>query len=384
LAYPLVTIKWQSALKAFELDGHKKLVGGLTQLQTVFGSPEDIEYVFQEPERTPVPRGRRSLVDSSHLHNQREHLVQIFEGYWGEIGWALRKCKKSNDLATAFAPLNGKVSNDLISALLTRSNEAGTTDALAQIRSALRSLAKPARAADELNRSAQARLNEARSALSMKLTRRQRKAMRKEFVDRWKKAQHANRKCQQLNKSEDSLVRQRKLSEASFARREVFRFLESKRYELNPLNLANATAGLPFMGWRQSMRRCSTEDSRAANGTHYQVFKAIRYLISTAKMKTARGLIRHFRNSIPQLPSRYRLARTEIAEQWFFLDRAIRESYRTKVHPREVPFEITRRYFRQRSCRTHIDTLLSERAKLKLRRAAPRGKATPDANPGTD
>lgn len=336
-------------------------------MHTVFGSAGDIEYVFQEPERTPLPRGRRSLVDAPHLSNRREELVQIFEGYWGEIGWALHKCKSPSDLAIVFAGLNEKIIwNDLPSLLSTNSTESGTRDTLAEIRSALRSLGKRTRIADELNRVARARLQEVQSALNTKLTRRQRKVMRKEFVDCWKEARQAGQKCEQLNKSENSLIAQRKLAEASFARRELFRFLKSGRYELKPLNLANATAGLPFMGWRQSMRRCSTEESLASNGTHYQVFKAIRHLVSTAETRIAGALIKHFRNCIPQLPSRYRLARADMAEKWFFLDRAIRESCRTKVHPKAVPFEITRRYFRQTSSRTHIDMLLAERARLKL------------------
>jgi len=54
--------------------------------------------------------------------------------------------------------------------------------------------------------------------------------------------------------------------EPSFARHELFRFLKSKRYEITPESLANATAGLPYMGWRQSMRRCKERKSLIANG----------------------------------------------------------------------------------------------------------------------
>jgi len=329
-------------------------------------SSQDIEFAFREPEPTRLPLGRRSLIDDPNLQNRRDQLVQIFEGCWGEIGWAIRKCKRPNDLATVFGRLNRILWNDLPLLLSTTSAEPGTRDALAKIRTELRSITKPTRVADELNRVAQARLQEVRSVLDTKLTRRQRKVIRKEFVDRWKEAQQASQLCQKLNRNENSLIARQKMSEATFARRELFRFLKSKRYELNPLNLANASAGLPFMGWRQSMRRCSREKSLSANGTHYQIFKAIRYLASTAKTKTARGLIEHFRKGIPHLPHRYKLARPDIADKWFFLERAIREAARSKIHQKEVPFEITRAYFRQTTSRSHIDILLAERASIKL------------------
>ena len=56
--------------------------------------------------------------------------------------------------------------------------------------------------------------------------------------------------------------------EAPFARQELFRFLKSKRYEVTPLALANAAAGLPYMGWRHSMRKNAEVQSIAANGFH--------------------------------------------------------------------------------------------------------------------
>src|SRR5262249_32793227 len=133
---------------------------------------------------------------------------------------------------------------------------------------------------------------------------------------------------------------------------------------LNPLNLANAVAGLPFMAWRHSVLRCAKEESLGANGTQYVVFKAIRYLVSTVKRSSIQEFVNHFQAGVPQLPSRYKLARADLAEKWLFLERALREAYRMKVHPRALPFEITKRYFRQMRVLTHADTVLAERAKL--------------------
>jgi hypothetical protein len=112
-----------------------------------------------------------------------------------------------------------------------------------------------------------------------------------------------------------------KALEASFARQELFRFLKSKRYEITPLALANAAAGLPYMGWRHSMRKNSRVKSIAANGTAYQIFKAVRYLASRSNKTTENAFVTDFRKNVRSLPSRYRTPRNELAQKWLFLER---------------------------------------------------------------
>jgi len=327
---------------------------------------QDAEYVFQEPARALPRLGRPSLIDDASLHNRRERFVQIFEGCWGEIGWALHKCRKPDDLVSIFSVLSGRVWDDAISVFRTAANQPGTRAALTKIRLELRGLVKPIYVADQANRNAQERLDRARWALGQATKRRDRKPVRKELVKRRKEAQQVTEEYRKLSERERGLLAQLKLSEASFARREVFQFLKSKRYELNPVNLANAAAGLPFMGWRQSMRRCSKERCISANGLYYQVFKSIRYLTLSSSRKTKEVLIEHFRKNIPLLPRRYGLAKTELMEKWFFLDRAIRITCRVKPHTKSLAFEITKNYLKQMQTQSHIDILLAERAKLSL------------------
>jgi hypothetical protein len=324
----------------------------------------DAEYAFSAPEPERRRLGRRSLIDDPTLHNRRDRLVQIFEGLWGEVGLALQRIRKPEDLVTVFKILEGKVWDDFISALWTPSDHSGSTRALAKIRLEYRQIGKPMRVASEANHIAHERLEHARAALSQEASRRERKLVRKEYAKRWKEGRQTAEECKKLNSRDNALRAQLKLAEASFTRREVFRFIKSKRYELNPLNLANAVAGLPFMAWRQSLLRCAKEESLSANGTQYVVFKAIRYLVSTVKRNSIQEFVNHFHAGVPQLPSRYRLARSDLSEKWLFLERALREVYRARIHPRALPFEITKRYFRQMRAQTHADTLLAERAKL--------------------
>ncbi len=348
----------------------RRVLTGLTPSQTELPQflEDEVEYAFQAQEREPKrrPLGRPSLIDDASLHNRRDQLVQILEGYWGDIGWSLQRIRKSDDLVNVFKVLEGKVWDHVISLFWIPSLQTGISNFPNKIRLELRCLGRPIRAADEANRNAYERLQRARSALGPELSRHEKKPVRKEFVKRWKEAREADEKYKKLNERDRDLRAQLKLAEANFIHREIFRFIKSKRYELNPLNLANAAAGLPYMAWRQSMRRCSKEKCISANGTSYQVFKAIRYLVSGVKKKTVQGFIQHFQEGIPQLPSRYRLARADLAEKWLFLERALKGILRKKVHPKALSFEITKRYFFQMRSQTYTDILLAERAKLEL------------------
>jgi hypothetical protein len=165
--------------------------------------------------------------------------------------------------------------------------------------------------------------------------------------------------------------------EALFARQELFRFLKSKRYEVTPLALANAAAGLPYMGWRHSMRKNTEVQSIAANGFAYQRFKAVRYLAAIADKSTEKAFVASFRKNIPSLPSRYRTPRNELMQNWMFLQRAVQQAYRIyrKEHnPRDLPFEVTKRYSMQIRSQSQVDRVLADQARLGLASEAKKNK----------
>jgi hypothetical protein len=54
----------------------------------------------------------------------------------------------------------------------------------------------------------------------------------------------------------------------------------SGRYSFNPVNLANAMAGLHEIGWRQSAKRCSPFKSHLREGQNWWLFKLICRAIS--------------------------------------------------------------------------------------------------------
>jgi hypothetical protein len=310
-------------------------------------------------------RGRPSEMSDPQLHNRRDQLVQIFEGTWGEVGWKLQRCKKADDLIGIFAPVAapGSWICGVMRVFCHPSSEPGSGASLRKLRAELQALAEPIRVTDESHRRAEEQLLQVNWALTQahgrtrRIVKRARKKRRKEA---WKAAQQ----YRSLSNNETRLKTRLEDVGSNFARQEILRFLKSKRYGLTPLSLAGAAAGLPYMGWRQSMRRSTKTPCVIAMGPMYQIFKAIRYLATNANKKTENGLVIAFEDGIPSLPSRYQLPKAELAEKWFYLQRALRQAYRTKMYPKALPFEITKRYFIQLQSQSQVNVVLAEQARL--------------------
>ena len=337
------------------------------QLRGVQNGGDRLTSLFEEPvmAATPKRRGPRTEFSDPQLHNRREQLVQAFAAAWGEIGWELRRCQKPSDLIRIFTLFSETYVRDIIAVLCCPSAEPVSSATPRKVRAKRRLLVEPIRQAYELKRQAQEQLQRADQALFQApgINRRMLKRARKR---RRREACKSLQDYRALSDEERRLDARLKDLESSFARNEVFRFLKSRRYELTPLSLANAVAGLPYMGWRQSMRRNAKARSLNANGSSYQIFKAIRYLVATATKKTERTFITDIRESIPALPSRYRAARNELADRWMYLERAIRQTYRLKLHPKALPFEIMKRYFIQIRCQSQVDMILAEQSRLNV------------------
>jgi hypothetical protein len=352
---------WQLAPNGMFLCGVQKLMKGLDMI------PE-----FPDPTGIPVSRslrrrGIRSAFTDEQLWNRRDQLVQTFESSWGRLGRELPRVKRPEDIADIFEPLRQGYISEIISVYCRPSSQVPSAKKLRKLRSELRKVTEPWLDAERATTQTIEQLCVAEAAIartSRWLVKRARKARRKE-------AASAMGRYRTLDKIRGQLESQIRDLEPSFARKELFRFLKSKRYEIMPEGLANATAGLPYMGWRQSMRRCKKSKSLAANGGAIQIFKTIRYLIGIAPDKVEKPLVDHFRKQIPSLPTRYKFPKSELAEKWLFLERAIRQACRSKPHPKFLHFEITERYFAQLRSFSPQDKALAVQNRLIL--SGPRG-----------
>jgi hypothetical protein len=297
------------------------------------------------------------------LHNRRDQILQLFEGDWGRLGWELQECKQPSDLIRIFSPLLNTYASDVISIFCRPSDEVASGHSLKKVRQELRTLGQPAHDLEESRRIVQGQLQEIARA---EATKKKRRIVLRAQKKQRKQASKTEQELRELSSRERTLTSQLQRQEASFARQEIFRFLASGRYELNPLSLANAVANLPYSGWRQSMRRTTKSRSKIVNGSRMQIFKAIRFLSESANKQSEKDVVSVFRTGIPLLPNRHSLARTELAKNWFFLEGAMRQSRKKTQDPTVRHFPITELYFKNVYSATQVELVVAEQQQIVL------------------
>jgi hypothetical protein len=147
----------------------------------------------------------------------------------------------------------------------------------------------------------------------------------------------------QLSKEIDELQKRIELQEAAFAQAELLRFIREKRYAWNPVNLANAMAGLGYMTYRQSVTRSLRRKSIAANSLHFEVFRAIAYLCRETRPQQ---LLTELRERVLSLPRRYASAQREIKQNFYFLRTAVEKSVQCRYRGLEFTYSVARKYSR--------------------------------------
>jgi hypothetical protein len=316
-------------------------------------------------EKIPQKRGPHVDLSDAQLQNRRDQLLQLFEGDWARLGLALRRCAKPDDLIDVFSPLLNSYAKETLAVFCHPSDETATAVMVRKTRRELRALVEPSYEIDESKRRVNQQLREINWALSegQKTSRQIVKHRRKKAgKEAWKTEQESRT----LAREEKYLKERLKNREASFARQEIFRFVKSGRYELNPLSLANAVANIPYSGWRRSMNRIVKVPSKIGHGLAYQIFKAIRFLMASANKTSAKAMVTDIRARIPLLPSRHGLAKIELAKNWSFLERGIPQGHKKEKSPDERHFVITELYFKLVHGATSAERVVAEHKKIEL------------------
>ena len=330
-----------------------------------------LDTVFAEPAKPR--RGPRMNLSDPQLHTRRDQLLQLFEGDWGRLGRELQQCKQASDLIRIFSPLLNTYASEVISIFCCPSDEVASGRSLKKIRQELRTLGQPSYDLEESKRIVHDQLQEIARA---EATKKKRRIVLREQKKQRKQASKTEQEWRELSTRERNLKSHLQRQEASFARQEIFRFLTSGRYELNPLSFANAVANLPYSGWRQSMKRNTKSRSKIVNGSRMRIFKAIRFLSESANKQSEKDIVSVFRAGIPLLPSRHSLARTDLAKNWFFLERAMRQSRKKTQDPTLRHFPITELYFKNLFTATQVEGVVAghEQIVLPKKRAISRNK----------
>jgi hypothetical protein len=173
--------------------------------------------------RLDMVPGRPRRIEDTGLRRSRDELRALLVNTWATVRQSLSKIRTAEDVPGAFRVLQDQSSPFLVEVLLRQPETAATT------------------------------WPDDSRVLAMKLD--QLLQRRTKLLDSI--SESGPDACLPLHHERQQIEQTLKDGYTYFARAEVARFCKSARYRLSPLSTANALAGLPFIGWRQSVKRCS-------------------------------------------------------------------------------------------------------------------------------
>jgi hypothetical protein len=272
---------------------------------------------------TPVNRrGAQSAINDEALHKRRNELVIHLEHYWGFIGWSLLRCQEPDHLIPVLDEFSRRDPGSGVEMFCRKTKTSFDEIEFYRARMEFRHVIRRWDASVTMME-------------KERLTPANQRKRRKDLYE----MQQAHQTLQERRNKLESLFEQ---VGPSFARAEILNFMQAKTQGFTPLNLANAMAGLPVMGWKQSMYRCFGSHCYSANSEIYLMFKDVCELINGARLSTEKQLISSVKERVFLLRSFHRLSSDKRDEYCCFVERAIRRSCR--IHPRKLPFEIVRQY----------------------------------------
>ncbi len=311
----------------------------------------------------PIPRRGRNTIRNATLVGWRDSLVWPLEHYWGQIGYELSQATTTAHIGEVFSSLPEPPRNQFQLFSRPCSISAKTLEQRRRRRQ-YDEVSEQARLARETEGKYRNSLNVALSALQVAQGTSQQQAMEHEQEVRARALAEAEQRRIQLEEQQRALSERIADEAAGFAKTELLRFILDRRYELTPINFANAMAGLPAMAWRQSFKRCMHWGCPIANSVVYREFKLISgCLRSGVKAQSlAEQMCLYLQRKKLDKETKDPLA--QLKQNWFYLRKAI-ERIEKEKHPADaIPFRIMAEYQRLYQSHTPVDTILAEEAQL--------------------
>ena len=286
---------------------------------------------------------------------------------WGELGWELKTARSPREVGAVLSSLTSLYPFlfDLPFYQEVTSVSASAAD--------LRKLRRRSRRTDKALRAVRSHLEnqrklvaEAQKALAQAGDRQEAMdVVTAELTARTEKLKKFESELRKIESKSESLGVELKNLEACYAETEVFKLLQSRNYRLTPKTFANAMAGLPYIGWRQSRKRCAKMPLRLIPDSLYRVFEAVRYILNQAPHPLAENdPLKLFEKGIATLPKRgsYEYAQEHLLENWLHLKKALSKTWHSRFRTGELPHRITAAFNESiRHPPTALEQLLEEK-----------------------
>ena len=310
----------------------------------------------------PKRAGRSLAIDDGRLWGVRDHLVWLVETTWADVGQEISRIKTPGDVSPALQIWKQRSQEQIVQLLLRESSSPATAKVLNERRRRLGFLNASVRDALAVREQSRESLEKAQRALSIQLSKDQR-AVVEEQIER-----RAGKSAQAENEYNSAVAKQKELEEllqdgeANFARAEFVHFLRSKRYELTPVNVAQALAGLPVIGWRQSFKRCLGRKAAGANGGAIQIFNTIQRVVQSCIRKSE--LAKHAESWLKTQNPTKSYAVAELRKDFFYLRWSIKVALEDSARRRDLPYVIAKEYWKRKGAASNLDALFAEEEAL--------------------
>ncbi len=310
------------------------------------------------------PRGRGSEIKNGRLQGVRDHLVWLLETTWADVGGRLSSIKAPADVCTVLQVWRERSREHIVQTLLRPSSKHATSKSLNELRRRIRDLNVKRMEAWQYREECRESLEVAKRALNPQLSEGERIVVEEQITLRAKKFTQAEEELTAATRRQADTEQSLQDGEAYFARREFVDFCRSHRYRLTPVHTANALAGLPFMGWRQSVKRCRPHEPVGANGGAIQIFEAIRRIVRSCSRKSE--LIKHAERWLkhPVGISSKSYGVSELRQKWFYLRWSIKTALEAGTRTRELPYAIAREYDHRKNHPSNVDLLFEEEERI--------------------
>jgi hypothetical protein len=316
---------------------------------------------LEESENSPdTQRGRKSAVEDGRLWADRDHFVWLLETSWPDLGGRLSTVKSPSDVLALLQIWKERSQNYGVQILLRAKSKPATTNSLNAMRRRIRELNVARLKASDYMQTCRESLEVAQRASNGQLSEREKVMVEQETKCRADKFAQAEKEYEALNRQHAEMEQALQDGEAYFARAEFVGFCRSQRYRLTAVNTANALAGLPLMGWRQSAKRCKAREPSGSNGGAMQIFDAIRRIVQSCTRKSE--LIKHAECWLkrPVGISSKSYGVSELRKDWFYLRWSIKTVLEAGSRTRDLPYAIAREYWDRKAKATNVDRLLEE------------------------
>jgi hypothetical protein len=288
-------------------------------------------------------RGRPTTPDDL-LSATRNDWVAVLEDFWPEIGPRMRQIRARKnatieDVRKLFEPVARNIPRfDLARSFYNESAEPATPAEILRNRKRAENLDAQIRHTEAKFGELKRKCHEAKVALEQ-CSAANRGTIQTVATKRRQDLTKVKNDLKKLQAQRTALEKKMPDQEAYVNQSELLEFLQSRRYAINPQNVANALAGLPAMKWRQSYTRCAHMPYFAGDRRSHLVLVVLLKIWDGRPREFERPPIDFFWSKLVGR-KRFDSTRQFMRRHWGDLKLAIDESWKSEQSMADIPYLI--------------------------------------------